>query len=104
MPLSFEVDLDGIIPAGAGRSKKATSSPSSARDHPRGCGEKVSLAVRVLDPQGSSPRVRGEDADVAVGLDDLGIIPAGAGRRRGAVLWGGISGDHPRGCGEKLME
>ncbi len=71
------------------------------RDHPRGCGEKGTLAKKKVEIEGSSPRVRGEEADELCKIAGHGIIPAGAGRsgHLETVVEGG--GDHPRGCGEK---
>ena len=71
------------------------------RDHPRGCGEKGTLAKKKVEIEGSSPRVRGEAGFVLSGLDEGGIIPAGAGRSPIRYFRGVICGDHPRGCGEK---
>ena len=51
-------------------------------DHPRGCGEKSIFMFVVLSVRGSSPRVRGEGGVFRPDADELGIIPAGAGRRR----------------------
>ena len=92
----------GIIPAGAGRSASKCWSPNSRRDHPRGCGEKSDQGYRCANAQGSSPRVRGEEAgDRGRGRAD-GIIPAGAGRSGVCHDKKGRRGDHPRGCGEKV--
>ena len=75
-----------------------------SRDHPRVCGEQLTVAVTVVPVEGSSPRVRG--AAEVNGLRDkrVGIIPACAGSRscRGpprALAW-----DHPRVCGEQKGE
>ena len=38
-----------------------------------------------------------------MGRDVFGIIPAGAGKRRGVGMAEVVEGDHPRGCGEKPM-
>ena len=93
----------GIIPAGAGRRRRAAGRRRSAGDHPRGCGEKWSLSCSFWFPGGSSPRVRGEEVDRADGVIGCGIIPAGAGRRDEGVGFGFVEEDHPRGCGEKGM-
>ena len=94
-------DQKGIIPAGAGRSRRNARPSSVQRDHPRGCGEKATSQAVALPRPGSSPRVRGEAETFYPIVGVTGIIPAGAGRsdfwsrpRRGV-------GDHPRGCGEK---
>ena len=94
--------LSGIIPAGAGRSKKTTSWWWCARDHPRGCGEKCRRRCRRAPTLGSSPRVRGEAGFRPGGQPGRGIIPAGAGRRKRPSCPPSALRDHPRGCGEKL--
>ena len=94
----------GIIPACAGSSHRRCNQRGMARDHPRVCGEQLTVAVTVVPVEGSSPRVRG--AAEVNGLRDkrVGIIPACAGSRscRGpprALAW-----DHPRVCGEQLRQ
>ena len=92
---------EGIIPAGAGRSKTQTSIWGTSGDHPRGCGEKGRRRGRLGVAAGSSPRVRGEASSFSPTTLPPGIIPAGAGRSRCLqVLWR-AGRDHPRGCGEK---
>ena len=49
----------GIIPACAGNSKSNTRSCYALWDHPRVCGEQVSLSGSGKWTWGSSPRVRG---------------------------------------------
>ena len=91
----------GIIPAGAGRSGHETLLLGDDGDHPRGCGEKRRGRKWARRRWGSSPRVRGEVVDNQHHFDGLGIIPAGAGRRRVLGVFLVVHGDHPRGCGEK---
>ena len=91
----------GIIPAGAGRRRRSIRRRSLARDHPRGCGEKAARGPRLGPWRGSSPRVRGEVSSAAALAASAGIIPAGAGRRRGEGPRRPVGWDHPRGCGEK---
>ena len=79
--LLFALAVDGIIPAGAGRSETDGSTHRFVRDHPRGCGEKEVLTVEDGARAGSSPRVRGEDQWQIFAPTWTGIIPAGAGRR-----------------------
>ena len=70
---------DGIIPACAGSTGRATRSPICTRDHPRMRGEHVGDGVQIVDTMGSSPHARG--ARAVLPLDELpvGIIPACAG-------------------------
>ena len=75
-----DVDALGIIPAGAGRSRRYLGGRAPPRDHPRGCGEKRITRLRAQTGLGSSPRVRGEVAPIPDDDGSLGIIPAGAGR------------------------
>ena len=76
-----ELDDDGIIPAGAGRSLLHARGDGGLQDHPRGCGEKFFSASVVEVQKGSSPRVRGEVRAGHRRDRRQGIIPAGAGRR-----------------------
>ena len=73
--------VEGIIPACAGSSHRRCNQRGMARDHPRVCGEQLTVAVTVVPVEGSSPRVRG--AAEVNGLRDkrVGIIPACAGSR-----------------------
>ena len=71
------------------------------KDHPRVCGEK--LTIHPVHPRnsGSPPRVRGEVKESPLEHRKRRITPACAGRR---TLVGGscpIARDHPRVCGEK---
>ena len=93
-----------IIPAGAGRRRRAEGTWERAWDHPRGCGEKLPAKTAGEKPEGSSPRVRGEAECRSIMSLSSWIIPAGAGRstivkRGNANAW-----DHPRGCGEKVWK
>ena len=51
---------NGIIPAGAGKSRKNRAVCGGRQDHPRGCGEKALSPRFPPPPLGSSPRVRGK--------------------------------------------
>ena len=50
---------DGIIPAGAGSRRWASSCATSPRDHPRRCGEQGSVESGASSNPGSSPHLRG---------------------------------------------
>ena len=91
----------GIIPAGAGKSSLPEGRTFSAKDHPRGCGEKVFPFADSLAYLGSSPRVRGKGRLVVIGKLLDRIIPAGAGKSCRMVSMAVSPRDHPRGCGEK---
>ena len=91
----------GIIPAGAGKSLPIRHPPRCDRDHPRGCGEKSWPSLMATRTQGSSPRVRGKGDFGRGQVIGIGIIPAGAGKRRFRAGSGHRNWDHPRGCGEK---
>ena len=93
----------GIIPAGAGKRDTRSALESQRRDHPRGCGEKLSASAAGRGLPGSSPRVRGKVAALGLPLSGSGIIPAGAGKRGEVYSEIKGSGDHPRGCGEKTL-
>ena len=99
-----ERGADGIIPAGAGKRAPRRRARRSCPDHPRGCGEKAAAGFESQTAYGSSPRVRGKVSIGTLSVNLFGIIPAGAGKsHRGPNRWHD-SGDHPRGCGEKLLK
>ena len=93
------IRVPGIIPAGAGLTKKARSSYRRSRDHPRGCGAHMTDDGEEMKWSGSSPRVRGSPVRLAPGCPVPGIIPAGAGLTRITRRKRPSIGDHPRGCG-----
>ena len=113
--------VTGIIPACAGNTREAPSSPTATRDHPRVCGEHRSNSLDstrppwiipacagntdhaptlVSDPRGSSPRVRGTRGSPLRGAFACGIIPACAGNTGEPDAWSARTRDHPRVCGE----
>ena len=49
----------GIIPADAGNTLYQINLDGLHRDHPRGCGEHVTVLSRSAPIMGSSPRMRG---------------------------------------------
>ena len=90
-----------ITPAYAGKRADAGWIWSRPPDHPRVCGEKPALILRITWLQGSPPRMRGK---VCVKLHRQlvrGITPAYAGKRCRNPIIAQARGDHPRVCGEK---
>ena len=71
-----------ITPAGAGKTLLLLLKLSACRDHPRRCGENVSLQVGSLAERGSPPQVRGKLFTSFILFAFLGITPAGAGKTR----------------------
>ncbi len=70
----------GLIPAGAGRTRRPTLRYSSRRAHPRWRGADWHTPDEDPDPGGSSPLARGGPGDRVDDLGEGGLIPAGAGR------------------------
>ena len=94
----------GIIPACAGNTDEKMIACLHVGDHPRMCGEHLSAPFTTTLSIGSSPHVRGTPAVLHEFLDVVGIIPACAGNTAldgGKVMSGG---DHPRMCGEHLLD
>ena len=90
----------GSIPACAGKPRACPRHPTSARVHPRVCGE-APLDMCVVEHQmGPSPRVRGSREGGKQRAGRQGSIPACAGKPR----WSGSARRptrvHPRVCGE----
>ena len=96
--------LLGIIPAHAGKSGSARAAQLPCRDHPRSCGEKTKVFRFFRFSRGSSPLMRGKGR---LGWSTYGgsrIIPAHAGKSctlQPRIYW---TEDHPRSCGEKLLQ
>ena len=76
----------------------------SVRDHPRVCGEKRPDWKNEVELVGSPPRVRGKDAIQRHPSCGFGITPACAGKRRTDSKTTLSHEDHPRVCGEKLVQ
>ena len=98
----FQLLVDRITPACAGKSFRAKLPILSIRDHPRVCGEKEARAWPKEQVWGSPPRMRGKVAipDDAPRFER--ITPAYAGKSRSQGSHTAPPGDHPRVCGEKL--
>ena len=96
--------LLGIIPAYAGNTTSTGAPLPLTRDHPRVCGEHlVSMGSGAL-PLGSSPRMRGTPPLFRGQQRRRGIIPAYAGNTCRTRSADSTSRDHPRVCGEHMLE
>ena len=93
----------GITPAHAGKRRNLLSRMMIFQDHPRTCGEKRFNRDQTILTTGSPPHMRGKDAFISPYGDIPGITPAHAGKRIGFSAFSGLSGDHPRTCGEKSL-
>ena len=90
-----------ITPACAGKSTSGMLFLSCSWDHPRMCGEKITLLYALADKEGSPPHVRGKvDKSTYRNLQNR-ITPACAGKSLTATRAARSTGDHPRMCGEK---
>ena len=72
----------GLIPACAGKTRRASSACSLVRAHPRVCGENPVAGSAPVANSGSSPRVRGKRHVGPNFLAIEGLIPACAGKTR----------------------
>ena len=71
---------EGIIPAGAGRTRSGRRGCRRGRDHPRWRGAHPDFSEHFSAREGSSPLARGAPAHPSPAWSPQGIIPAGAGR------------------------
>ena len=95
--------LLGIIPAYAGSTCCRVRILYPAGDHPRVCGEHLSMVYRFKLAEGSSPRMRGAHVYIGVLHHNHRIIPAYAGSTRWNQANGLSLRDHPRVCGEHIL-
>ena len=93
--------LKRITPAYAGKRGHKVRLQAAGRDHPRVCGEKAVIHLKVRFFTGSPPRMRGKDVPWSFNQGLGGITPAYAGKSAFGLLSSAESGDHPRVCGEK---
>ena len=94
----------GITPACAGKSCPPQAPTFTRQDHPRACGEKGLLCPAVHLHGGSPPRVRGKAIHHQHRHSPGRITPAYAGKSSRAKMELSRNQDHPRVCGEKLVE
>ena len=99
----FRVVAVGITPAYAGKSLLRPADFPQIWDHPRVCGEKLTLVS--LNPLygGSPPRMRGKAGAAKDGYVLGGITPAYAGKSLSRKDIPCSRWDHPRVCGEKRV-
>ena len=90
-----------ITPARAGKRHVVSSLYCLPWDHPRACGEKVSVDIGDGTEPGSPPRVRGKVRVLDIAERGVGITPARAGKRSARISRRCATWDHPRACGEK---
>ena len=92
-----------ITPAYAGKRRRVRGQCRRQQDHPRLCGEKLSLARISLARQGSPPPMRGKGVKQYTADRVVGITPAYAGKSSPAAVKVIFGQDHPRLCGEKIQ-
>ena len=98
------VRMDGITPAYAGKSTRWRAGQTYYKDHPRICGEKASAFWLLLAFAGSPPHMRGKGRVASEFARHSGITPAYAGKRQHWRYIHATAQDHPRICGEKVLE
>ncbi len=103
-PTSHGSPLMGITPACAGNSYARFCARITSGDHPRVCGEQSRSAYTWSSAIGSPPRVRGTDPLLWLNGFRNGITPACAGNSPVFLYTRYPHRDHPRVCGEQVVE
>ena len=93
----------GLIPAWAGKTSRSACPTPWTRAHPRVGGENAITSAYKHSVSGSSPRGRGKRANGHAGFDDVGLIPAWAGKTRPIRASRPWSRAHPRVGGENTL-
>ena len=93
----------GIIPADAGSTYYAFNPEDFGGDHPRRCGEHLTVPSPHRSARGSSPQMRGARSNALTQMVSIRIIPADAGSTCCRKLIFNTHEDHPRRCGEHLL-
>ena len=94
---------DRITPAGAGKTTFRSRATCTPRDHPRRCGENLTLRLLKTLCRGSPPQVRGKPEHSDEHFVGSRITPAGAGKTWFCKNCLHTDRDHPRRCGENYM-
>ena len=74
------VHIARITPAYAGKTLCGGFCDAPVKDHPRVCGENLSLQTNLRKAAGSPPRMRGKHTPAEETETDIGITPAYAGK------------------------
>ena len=90
----------GLIPAHAGKTRAVTLTWTPGGAHPRSRGENETLTLRIGEREGSSPLTRGKLSVIGLVCEELGLIPAHAGKTHCSVLSVFGWAAHPRSRGE----
>ena len=93
-----------ITPAYAGKSPFHFQKGIYHKDHPRLCGEKHQLGENSHQNQGSPPPMRGKGSKRNIIFPVVRITPAYAGKSHPRHSLPYHIEDHPRLCGEKIIE
>ena len=100
----LHLDVLRITPAGAGKRQHPFRLRCSDGDHPRRCGEKLTIWHCITSMQGSPPQVRGKVPVELYSSSHVRITPAGAGKSFSNCSKWIRCRDHPRRCGEKAIQ
>ena len=76
----------GITPAYAGKSIQTFQFVQYHRDHPRVCGEKLSISSAHISQTGSPPRMRGKARMILIHVNGERITPAYAGKSPSGIF------------------
>ena len=93
-----------ITPAGAGKTFCGMWIYSADKDHPRRCGENLAPSPNSKIQLGSPPQVRGKLKCFIIFNTAPRITPAGAGKTNYIPFTATDAEDHPRRCGENLLQ
>ena len=93
-----------ITPAGAGKTFIDFKTPLFKPDHPRRCGENYFTSTTAPLVIGSPPQVRGKHRITTRQVTIQRITPAGAGKTTNLHSKLLPDTDHPRRCGENLIQ
>ncbi len=96
--------LEGLIPAHAGKTMAIDELEARVGAHPRSRGENRPKHWPVAAVMGSSPLTRGKQRIGLQSEEELGLIPAHAGKTLTRPLMVAGMGAHPRSRGENELE
>ena len=98
------VNLNGLIPAHAGKTSRARREPDPRTAHPRSRGENDPYTLPGVPGAGSSPLTRGKRVERGANLIHVRLIPAHAGKTPDQCSHAARQPAHPRSRGENVHD
>ena len=93
-----------IIPMRVGTRDNSVPTQALTEDHPHACGDKKKYSNEIINIDGSSPCVWGQESALVYSSVHCRIIPMRVGTSKHVCYYQLTAQDHPHACGDKTKE